>query len=415
MSNVQSTVGGGSAPLDAEKSNQDRSVGAQKTPFGDGILGMPLMDPARLAFLLRGLNLGDNENIQLSLFDKKGKPNLGVPNLGSSDEGVDDVDVSALLAKSQAAIARINAACARTAMNGVEILSTRVKVANEERHAELAKWVTEQNKLAADARGPFGWLIAIFKAIAAFFATVITLMLAIAFPNPLTIAAAVLAIAALVASVVEIAGKISLAAGGPSFTLATLIPVVMTALFTAFGMEESKAKEMGNFIGGILSLPACLVDTSGLAPFIDASMQMSGMDQETIEKTLPWLALAMTVLISVLTTALSIMSGNATGSMQVASTSIRALYTTATIVGLGVMAASSAQSIQQGILTSTALEAQSTARTFQAIVEFLTNQRQISQDSLSKLLDIIGKAAECWGKSIESLFGAEKVSIRRMA
>lgn len=199
--------------------------------------------------------------------------------------------------------------------------TSKLKMA--ESHKKAIEKIEEYARQCAEAKHAsifkkiFGW---IGKALALVGAAIATGLAAVATVATGGAAAPALAISAmcLAAATISMASAISQECGGPPLELSSLLTKAIGAALQACGVPKEKAESIGKIVSGVAAMAltsgaALLIDPQFATNVVAGSMELGGVDPDTIAKVSMAVTIATTVTVGVVAAVLS-MGGSAAGS-----------------------------------------------------------------------------------------------------
>lgn len=235
--------------------------------------------------------------------------------------------------------------------------TSRLKMS--ESHKKAIAKIEEYARKCAEAKHAsifkkiFGW---IGKALALVGALIATGLAAVATVATGGAAAPALAISAmcLAAATISMASAISQECGGPPLELSSLLTKAVSAALQACGVPKEKAESIGKIVSGVAAIAltsgaALLIDPQFATNVVAGSMELGGVDPDTIAKVSMAVTIITTVTVGIVAAVLS-MGGSAAGSAaNIAGKAVQIGSKTAGIVQGATQVAAGAAGIGSGV------------------------------------------------------------------
>ena len=224
-----------------------------------------------------------------------------------------------------------------------------------ESHRKAIEKIEEYAKKCAEAKHQsifkkvFGWIGRALAFIGAAIAVGISAVGTVASGGAAT-PALILSCVALAAATISLASAVSQECGGPALEPSALITKAISAALKLFGVPAEKAESIGKVVSGVLGIvmtsgAALLIDPAFASNVVAGSMELGGVDPNTIATVSMIVGIATTLTIGIATAVMTFGAGTASAVSNVVGKSIS---TTANAVQKGAAIAQATTTVATG-------------------------------------------------------------------
>ena len=314
----------------------------------------------------------------------------------------------------------------KTAKEGLE--SSKTKMA-ENHKANIAK-IEEYAKKYAEAHSKsssiFGWIAKAFAVIGAAIAVAVAAVATVA-TGGAAAPALVIAGICLAAATISLASAISQECGGPALELSSLMTKAISAVLQACGVPKEKAESIGKIASGALAImatsgAALLLDPAFMTNIVAGSMELGGVDPQTIATVSMAVTITTTVVVGIAAAVMTMGAGSigaaTNAATSTASTAANVAGKAASIAQGATMVLAGGMQVGAGIETIKSAEAQHDAdiilsdkKKLEALTAALMKAMEEDSEEIKKVLKEIEESVQ----SISAIIAGSAQSMSEIA